>query len=252
MDYNAIKKIIGARYPKAERRTGWYFQQFLKLGYARICDKEYFLTWDSDTLPLKGLCFFSEAGKPYLDVLPPVAEDLAYSQTISKLWADGSVKKQHNLSYITEHMMFKTSIVKDMLDEIENNTLLEGDTFYEKILNAVPISELNLSGFSEFETYAAYVTSKDPELYEMRKWNNLRHGKVYFGQQPSQAQLDWVSKKCDVVSLEDFDHQWEICKWLCKDANLQRWTFEEVYNAIEPLIKRVYKVRMIIRKYVRK
>lgn len=252
MDFGIVKKIIGTRYPKAERRTGWYFQQFLKLGYARICNKEYFLTWDSDTLPLTGISFFSGVGKPFLDVLPSVAEDAAYNVTIGKLWTDGSVKKHHNVSYISEHMMFKTSIVKEMLDEIENNNRLEGATFYEKILNAVPISELNLSGFSEFETYAAYVTSKEPELYDMRKWKNLRHGKVYFGGQPSQAQLDWVAKKFDVISLEDFDHQWGICKWICKDSNLHRWTFEQVYHVIEPCVEKIYKIRMIVRKYVRK
>ena len=252
MDFSTVKRIIGARYPKAERRTGWYFQQFLKLGYARICEKEYFLTWDSDTLPLTGIGFFNEEEKPYLDVLPPVAEDAAYSVTIGNLWPNGSVKKHHDVSYIAEHMMFKTDVVREMLNEIEANGVLEGETFYEKILNAVPISELNLSGFSEFETYAAYVTSKKPALYDMRKWKNLRHGKVYFGEQPSQAQLDWVAEKFDVVSLEDFDHQWFVCKWLCKDANVKKWTFSQVYNVVEPWVKFIYNIRMVIRKYVRK
>ena len=45
-------------------RVGWYFQQLLKLGFASTsyC-KKYYLTWDSDTLPLSHLRFF-ENGKP--------------------------------------------------------------------------------------------------------------------------------------------------------------------------------------------
>ena len=252
LNFEKIKQIIVSRYPKAGRRTRWYFQQFLKLGYARICKKEYFLTWDSDTIPLTGLSFFNGQGKPYLDVLPPVAEDEAYNVTVGKLWPDGRVKKHNNVSFITEHMLFKTCIVKNMLEEIEKNVSLEGNTFYEKILRAIPVSELNLSGFSEFETYAAYVTSRVPQMYVMRNWKNLRHGKIYFGIHPTQAQLEWIAKKFDVISLEDFDHQWGICRWLCQDVNLKKWKFEQVYNTIEPCVNFYYRLRMIVRKYIRR
>ena len=252
MDFDTIKKIIRNRHPKAERRTGWYFQQFLKLGYARICDKEYFLSWDSDTIPLKGLTFFDEQNKPFFDVLPLVAEDASYNITIGELWKDGSVKKGNNVSFISEHMMFKTSVVNEMLDEIEHNIGLEGKIFSEKILSAIPISELNLSGFSEFETYAAYVASKKPALYTLRKWKNLRHGKVYFGPQPTQEQLDWAAEIFDAISIEDFDHQWNISKILCSVSSIKKYSFERVYIALEPFVKIIYKFRIIVRKIIRK
>ena len=47
-------------------RTGWFLQQFLKLGFAlsELCDTDYYLSWDADTLPLRKLQFFSETGHP--------------------------------------------------------------------------------------------------------------------------------------------------------------------------------------------
>ena len=61
-------------------RTGWYFQQFLKMGFALSkYAKDYFLIWDADTLPVSNLNFFNnnqplftmktEFHKPYFDTL---------------------------------------------------------------------------------------------------------------------------------------------------------------------------------------
>lgn len=48
---------------KGERRpncVGWYFQQLLKFAFAKSkWAKEYYLTWDADTIPLSPLSFFN-------------------------------------------------------------------------------------------------------------------------------------------------------------------------------------------------
>ena len=48
---------------KGERRpncVGWYFQQLLKFAFAKSkWAKEYYLTWDADTIPLNPLSFFN-------------------------------------------------------------------------------------------------------------------------------------------------------------------------------------------------
>ncbi|MEI3192244.1 MAG: DUF6492 family protein [Lachnospiraceae bacterium] len=44
-------------------RSGWYFQQFLKFGYAQVCEDEYYIVWDSDTVPLHPISHFQD-GKP--------------------------------------------------------------------------------------------------------------------------------------------------------------------------------------------
>ncbi len=252
LQFNSIKKIINRKYPKAVRRTGWYFQQFLKLGYSRICEKEYYLSWDSDTIPLNKIDFFTELGEPYLSKLPPVLHDKAYDTTISNLWPDGSVKKREFNSFVTEHMMFSKRIVTAMLSEIECMPNLNGEYFFEKIMDAIPINELNLSGFSEFDTYAAFVRSKFPEEYVLRDWHNLRHGKAYFGENPSETQLMWVEQSFDVVSIEDFDKQMFLCKFLTSEKIIKRIPFKKIYLVIEPIIKIKYFIRMRIRALIRK
>lgn len=251
MSFSTVRKLIEARYPKAVRRTGWYFQQFLKLAFSYTSETEYYLTWDSDTIPLHQIDFFNQEGLPYLDCRPYVPEDEAYFDTIQNLWSDGTVKKSDYNSYITEHMIFSSTIVKKMLGEIEQNSQIEGMCFYEKIINAIPKEKLNLSGFSEFETYATYLNSRHRNCFELRRWHNLRHGKVYFGANPSQDQLDWAAKVYDVVSIEDFDKEWIVCKTLCNERGMKKRSFEEVSQCIEPLIGFTYKVRLAVRTLVR-
>lgn len=252
ISYDSVKKCIEARYPKASRRTGWYFQQFLKLGYSLVCDKEYYLTWDSDTLPLKGLQFFDENEKPYLDYLPYVIDDAAYGETINELWKNRSILPNRDFSFITEHMLFKTNIVRELISEIENNTSLAGKNFGEKIINAVSLDNLNLSGFSEFETYSSFVRCRYPDVYVLRRWKNLRNGKSFFGEKPSERQLEWASECFDVISIEDFDHQLLVSKVLCNEKRVGRYSFKKVYELIYPLIKFQYYFRMRIRRVIRK
>ena len=59
LDIQRIKKILIDK-TKSDQRAGWYFQQFLKMSYSIICEDEYYLVWDSDTLPLKKIEFFNK------------------------------------------------------------------------------------------------------------------------------------------------------------------------------------------------
>lgn len=252
LTFNKVREIIYKINPKAVRRTGWYFQQFLKLAFALKLDGGYYLTWDSDTIPLKKIDFFNNSGIPFLDCRPYVVEDEPYFQTIENIWKDGNVKKKDYNSYISEHMVFSSNIVKEMINEIECKEDIAGNLFYEKILNSIPVTELNLSGFSEFETYASYLICKHTGEFELRRWKNLRHGKVYFGANPTAVQFEWASKTYDVVSIEDFDKQWLICKFLCNKKEISKRSFSEVSNFVEPKIAFIYKWRLKIRELVRR
>jgi hypothetical protein len=52
-----MKTIAGT-----DKRSGWYFQQFLKMAYAGKSKTEYYLIWDSDTIPLNHIDFFESGG----------------------------------------------------------------------------------------------------------------------------------------------------------------------------------------------
>lgn len=248
--YSNVYRWISQRLPKATRRTGWYFQQFIKLGYSRICENEYYLTWDSDTIPLRQLSFFDEDGNPLFDVIPTVKYDETYEGVIQTFWNSDEVKILRDHSYITEHMLFNKTIAKSLIADIEKSNIA-GDNFAEKIINAIPVDKLNLSGFSEFETYALYALSNFKDFYRLRTWRNLRHGKAFFGKEPSMEQLNWISGCFDVVSIEDFDKQLLICKLLCRNKVIKRLNFKKIYLIIDPYISVKFKIRMAIRKAIR-
>ena len=251
LKFSRVKELIEKKHSKAGRRTGWYFQQFLKLGYSRICEKDFYMSWDSDTYILNKLDFFDENGKPYLDTLPQKKEDQSFYDTIEVLWGQ-DIASQNEKSFITAHMMFIVDIMNNMLQTIEDDSSLSGKTFFEKIISAVPVEILNLSGFSEFNTYALYTINNYPNLYKLREWNNLRHGAVFFGRNPSKKQMEWASKSFDVISIEDFDTQLFICKYLCSENRVDKVPFIQVYSKIEPIIKFKYQIRMTIRNIVKK
>ena len=57
LTFDKLTKLL--RLHKEGLSTGWFFQQFLKLGFAKTkYAGEYYLTWDADTLPLSHIEFF--------------------------------------------------------------------------------------------------------------------------------------------------------------------------------------------------
>ena len=113
LSFSAVKDFI-ASLGADTRNTGWYLQQFVKLGIAEKCADEYYLVWDADTIPLNPIEFFSADGKPYFNLKREYFS--VYFRTIKKLF--GFSKKTHE-SFISEHMLFRTDFVKEMLKKIE-------------------------------------------------------------------------------------------------------------------------------------
>ena len=76
LTFSSLHSLLKER--QAEKRTGWYFQQFIKMAYSLVSDTEFYLSWDADTLPLREKKFFTSSGSislfsPYnLDILTPI------------------------------------------------------------------------------------------------------------------------------------------------------------------------------------
>ncbi|MCR5339089.1 MAG: DUF6492 family protein [Lachnospiraceae bacterium] len=147
-------------------RTGWYYQQFLKMAYCRHCSQEYYLCWDIDTLPLRPISMIHANGKPIFDVKWEYIP--YYFEMIGDLLGIGRCIEQ---SFISEHMLFRAEFMKAMLEEIERRDL-PGDHFYEKIISCIKHPRM---GFSEFETYGCWVASHHPEAYVIRDWKSIRN-----------------------------------------------------------------------------
>ena len=194
----SVKKAMYARI-YTDKRAGWYFQQFLKLGYARVCTEKAYIVWDADTVPVRPISFQNEQGQYLFNVRPEYNKP--YFDTMKTLLG---LEKCQEDSFIAEHMIFDTQRACRMLDEIEANDRLPGTAFWEKILAAVPLDALKGSGFSEFETYGTWAMTRCPGRYEVRPLHGLRSGKNILGQAPDAETLEWVGQSYDTVAMEKF------------------------------------------------
>lgn len=202
ISYSTVKELLLHRHnsPEVERRVGWYFQQFLKMNFARICKDEYYLLWDSDTVPLKTISLFDKEEIPFLDCKKEYHKP--YFDTLKKILP--GYQKRIAKSFIAEHMLIKTSHMCELLDTIEANNSVPGNLFYEKIINAIALDHLPLSGFSEFETYGTYVHKKYPNDYSLRDWQSLRYGGMFFSKLDMKNNdiIEWLNSYYDAISFE--------------------------------------------------
>jgi len=171
------------------------------MAYSLICNEKYYLIWDADTVPLKTY----NINNISFDVKTEYRE--AYFETINRLFPE--LKKRNNFSFISEHMMIETSIMKELITKIQN--IEKSSSFWENILKNVSDDELSGAGFSEFETYGTYTTFYYPEKYKIKKWHSLRDGNNWLTYDRMNESIeDWLKKKFDAVSFDswqDFDEK---------------------------------------------
>lgn len=199
MNFKSIDTAIRERSGK-EGRTGWYFQQFLKMAYAFICKEDYYLVWDGDTIPVREIALFDKNGNPYMALKEEYHE--LYFETLQKLLG---LKKVREESFIAEHMLIHTEYMREMIEEIEGKEELKGRYFFEKILSAVEPSMLCSSGFSEYETFGTYMTTKHPEVYHCIPYSSCRYAVSMIGYNPSPEQIRWLAGKYEAISFEKWD-----------------------------------------------
>ena len=179
--------------------TGWYYQQFLKMEYSSICKDEYYMSWDGDTVPCKCFSMFKEDGKPFLDLKHEYNE--LYFTTMGRLIP--GLKKFIDASFISEHMLFKCDIMKRLIEKIEVDDGIPGSRFYEKIINCIPLEDIQENAFSEFETYGSFVCLTVPNAYRLREWHSFRLAGEFFDPETiSDEDYEWLSHDFDAISFE--------------------------------------------------
>ncbi len=180
-------------------RPGWYYQQFLKMSFSDICEGDYYVSWDMDTVPLRPLSFFDRNGKPAFDLKREY--NPGYFKTIENLLG---LKKNIDGSFISEHMIFSKAYMKELIASIESSSV-EGDDYKEKVINSIEGDYITL-GFSEFETYGTYVTEKYPDTYTYRKFASFRRGSWFVREGDlNEEDIKWLSGDFDAISFENAD-----------------------------------------------
>lgn len=208
-------------------RAGWFYQQFLKMAYAYISRDEYYLVFDSDTIPLHKIPYFTEEGTP--NFITKIEYNKPYFDTIKILFSGQVGRVNPNESFIAENMMISKTLMIEMIDTIMSNNEVGGDTFYEKILNSVDKEFVKYTGFSEFETFGNYVMTYHPDAYRKIKIRTQRMGAFLVGENPNTDQLEWLSNDYDIVSFEPFGRRW-LVNYTKKEKNRKKYSAKQLFE----------------------
>lgn len=198
VNFNSVKGSLHKKYGNHNMRTGWYFQQFLKLGFASssYC-KNYYLSWDADTIPLHEIDFFDKNGKPFFAMKHEYNKP--YFITIKNLLG---IERQVEFSYIAEHMLFKKEYVLELINAI-NQSKISGKYWFEKIINATDYeASKRPEMFSEFETYGNFVEYCHHGSYSYRQLNTFREAGYISGRFINKRILSGMAFDLDTASFE--------------------------------------------------
>lgn len=180
--------------------TGWYYQQFLKMQYANICEDEEYMVWDGDTIPCTPFSMYhEETHTPFFDIKQEFHAE--YFETLSVLLP--GMHKVIGPSFISEHMLIRCEYMRELISAIEANDSIEGTYFWEKIINAIPADKIQNSSFSEFETYGTFVALKHQSAYRLREWHSFRLAAEFFDPHTMcERDYEWLARSFDAISFE--------------------------------------------------
>lgn len=198
LSFNNVKNYLKEKGYEVER-TGWYFQQFLKMAFAQsdYC-RDYYLSWDSDTIPLSHITFF-EGDNPMFTLKKEFHKP--YFDTINRLIGKNKAKQE---SFIAEHMMFNKNVMIDLLEVISLKDISK--KWWQIIIDNIEVTgEGNY--FSEFETYGTFAVTKYPELYHFQKLNTFRSAGLIRGRFINENLIERLSIDLDIASFEIQDER---------------------------------------------
>ena len=142
-------------------RSGWIFQQLLKLNCDKFCKNEYILVADSDTIFTRKQ-YFIKNDKMVFDCSDEY--HVPYFDAYKKLLG---LNKRFDLSFVAHHMLFKKEFLSEMKQKIEEYTNKE---WFKAILDNLDLNQT--SSFSEYETYGNYMYYNHKNYMIIREWYN--------------------------------------------------------------------------------
>lgn len=147
-------------YAVLAHRTGWLFQQFIKMGcsYAIPDLTDYYLVVDSDVVFLKKIDFFDND----IMLLTKTKEfHLPYFECYQKLLGESPNRQS---SFVAHHMLISKVLMLELLDEIEKKFKKK---WYDAILDNMDYKQA--SPFSEYETYGHYLQNHHADKFTTRE-----------------------------------------------------------------------------------
>ncbi|MFS0725544.1 DUF6492 family protein [Paenibacillus sp. 1P07SE] len=138
-------------------RSGWLYQQLLKLGAEKFVTASHYLVIDADTVLIRPHRFLTPEGKTVFYTRSWSQPE--YFVTYRKLLGRSPARA----SFVTHYMLFEKTIVKQMKRTIEAR---HGMSWFRAILHSM--DRKKQFAFSEFETYANYHISSYPGRHYLK------------------------------------------------------------------------------------
>jgi len=201
--------------PSLQHRSGWYFQQFLKLELIRRYSAHpNILIWDSDTMPLKRLQFFGSNSRA--KIYSSSENHQAYFGQVYRLTG---LNKQVNFSFIAQHLVLKGRWIQEFFQFISKE-LNNPSQWFEPVLDSVDFAEK--SGLSEYELLGTWISAHYPDEYFVSKIKWSRRGSTTIGS----ARLAsnpivkfFLSQKYDFIAFENWGNPPKrLARWSAKWA----------------------------------
>lgn len=143
---------------KTWNRSGWLYQQLLKLSGDKLSKQRYYLVIDADTVLIRPHAFTANKGRTifyYRRWSQP-----EYFRTYKKLMGR---KAASPVSFVTHYMLLERAKVRRLKQGIEAR---HGTRWYNAILRSM--NKNRQFAFSEFETYGNDYHSRYPGKYNLR------------------------------------------------------------------------------------
>ncbi len=190
-----LKRLRSYSAPGLPKGAGWYLQQFAKMAFAlREPDDDYYLIWDSDTIPLRPMEFFDSQGRMVFTISDE--EHPPYLETYRKLFGE---EPNREFSFISQHMIVQKSIVREMVGKIDSR-FPGSQSWAGKIMDNLTGTSSNL--FSEYETIGHYVKNNYPDRAVYRRLPWLREAALETNGMLSEKSLARLAEKYYFAAFE--------------------------------------------------
>lgn len=170
-------------------RSGWLFQQLIKLNADAITDSENVLVLDADTCLVKKQSFVLDDGSFILNFGDEYHSPYKSYTKLTQL------KKRFFLSFVCHHMIFNKTILTCLKNDIELHT---GQNWISAILSYMDYTDS--SGFSEYELYGNYLYYNFRSKVKLEYWYNKPGSKFL----PSIKDYSGYNGKYKSVSIHNY------------------------------------------------
>ncbi len=164
--YQEIASIVGGD-------VGWHLQQLLKLYSPLVVPNisENVLVVDADTVFLRKVEFFSDAGLPLYNLSKDLNlessdfHQITFKHIVKILPEIGEKLPQEfkNISGICHHMLFQKHVIEELFAKVESQDGT-GDPFYKVFLK----NRQRSFGVAEYNLYFYFLVSLHPQDYKIR------------------------------------------------------------------------------------